>query len=439
MRRLFAAVSVVALAVAMGAPSLAQDGADGKIAAQIEEMQKEQAEMLRKLKSLEEQLAKLKEQQARREAAAKKAPAPVTAGFGKIQFDGLMQQWLVGADGGGAASTARIRRMELKFAGEVRPNVRWTVMVDPAKSLSVNTTSVNGTTVATGVNQSSNILQDAFITYVAGPHLSVDVGQEKIPISMEGLRSSSQLLTIERSIMNTLPTNSGRMGDIRDTGIQVRGSYPQVEYTVAVMNDTGPRQNDVENNNRKDAMYRLVYRGLRSARIGFGGDAPHGQRRRVEDSSQALRRGPIVQSRRAYVRVRVRAGAGPVGWQLGARRRGELAVCVSADATPPVGRQGRYVGSEPRRAERPGVGLHARCKLVSGREQREDPDQPCTQGYPVLCAVVSGSGAHALHGGFPDGLVSCDAPEPVGQAEASRTDPSREPDNGLAGREIKGQ
>lgn len=271
MRRLFAAVSVVALAVAMGAPSLAQDGADGKIAAQIEEMQKEQAEMLRKLKSLEEQLAKLKEQQARREAAAKKAPAPVTAGFGKIQFDGLMQQWLVGADGGGAASTARIRRMELKFAGEVRPNVRWTVMVDPAKSLSVNTTSVNGTTVATGVNQSSNILQDAFITYVAGPHLSVDVGQEKVPISMEGLRSSSQLLTIERSIMNTLPTNSGRMGDIRDTGIQVRGSYPQVEYTVAVMNDTGPRQNDVDNNNRKDAMYRLVYRGLRSAQIGFGG------------------------------------------------------------------------------------------------------------------------------------------------------------------------
>lgn len=251
--------------------SAAQNASSSPIAAQIEAMQKEQAEMLKKLKALEEQLARLKEQQAKQEAATAKAPKPVTAGFGKVKFDGLMQQWLVGASGGGANNTARIRRMELKFSGEALPELRWTVVIDPAKSLSVNSTSVGGTTVATGVNQSSNILQDAFMTYIAGPHFSVDIGQEKIPISLNGLRSSGQLLTVERPIMNVLPMNYGRVGDLRDLGVQLHGTYPQIDYTVAVLNDSGPRQNDVDNNNRKDAMVRLVYKGLPSTQIGFGG------------------------------------------------------------------------------------------------------------------------------------------------------------------------
>ena len=250
---------------------VAQDDGSNQITHQIAAMQKEQAEMLRKLKSLEDQLAKLKEQQSKKEEAAKKMPAAVTSGFGKVRAGGLMQQWLVGASGGGVNSSARIRRMELKFAGDMRPDLQWTVMVDPAKPLSLNTTALEGVTVATSVNPRSNMVQDAFMTFVANPHLSIDLGQQRVPLGMAALRPSSQLLTVERPLMNSLPIANGFTGDSRDVGIQIRGTYPRVDYTLAVLNDTGLLQNDVENNNRKDVVGRVVFRGLPYSHLGLSG------------------------------------------------------------------------------------------------------------------------------------------------------------------------
>jgi hypothetical protein len=241
-----------------------------KIEEQLKALQEQQAQMLKQVQALQDQLAKMKEEQMKKEKAAKEAPQAVTAGFGKIKFNGLSQNWVVGGFGNGTNNTARLRRMELKFVGEIRPDVQWTVMFDPAKSLSVNTTTVGGTTVATGINQASNILQDAFISYAPNSHLSINVGQEKVPLSMEGLRSSAQLLTVERAIFNTLPVNNGRVGDIRDVGIQVKASYPQVDFALALLNDSGPRQNTTDNN-RKDLLYRAVYKGLRYTRIGVNG------------------------------------------------------------------------------------------------------------------------------------------------------------------------
>jgi len=249
----------------------AQNGDAQNIEAQLKALQAQQAQMQRQIQALQDQLAKMKEEQNRKEEASKKAPSFVSSGFGHIKFDGLSQQWLVGAVGNGSNNTARIRRMELKFSGEIRPDVRWTVMIDPAKSLGVTTTKIGGTTVATGINQASSILQDVFVSYAHSPHLTLDVGQQKVPLSLEGLRSSAQLLTVERAIFNTLPVNNGRVGDVRDPGVQVKGTYPQVDFTLALLNDSGPQQNTTDNNNRKDLLYRVVYKGLCYTQMGVSG------------------------------------------------------------------------------------------------------------------------------------------------------------------------
>ncbi len=189
---------------------------------QVNALQEQQTKLQQQIEALQKQLAQLREQQATKAEAGRKTPAPVTAGFGSIQFDGLMQQWFVGAFGNGGTNTARMRRLELKFSGQVRPDVRWTVMVDPAKTLSVNTTSLGGTVVATGINRSSAILQDAYVSYTLNPQLTINLGQEKVPLSMAALRSSGQLLTVERPLMNVVPAANGRLGDMRDVGVQAK-------------------------------------------------------------------------------------------------------------------------------------------------------------------------------------------------------------------------
>ncbi len=269
-----------------------------RLTEQVEALQAQQTRLQEQISALTKQLSDLKEQQGKKDAITKKASAPVAGGYGQIKFAGLAQNWVVGAIAGGGNSTARIRRMELKFAGEVRPDVKWTIMVDPAKTLSVNTTTLNGTSVVTGVNQNSAILQDAFISYAVTPQLCLNVGQEKVPLSMCALRSSTQIPTVERPIMNALPAGNGRIGDIRDLGVQAKWTSPKADVTLALLNDTGPGQNNTDNNNRKDVMYRLVYKGLSDTQMGISGTlfadsygASKTPRRRF-GAEFALRRGP---------------------------------------------------------------------------------------------------------------------------------------------------
>ena len=197
----------------------------------------------------------------------------VRAGFGKITVGGLAQGWFVGSSRD-VNTSLRLRRMELKLTGEITPRVSWTVMIDPTKSLSLS----QGPPVA--VNQSSKILQDFFLTYKLTPALSLDVGQYKVPLSMEGLRSSAQLYTVERAIFNVLPVREGRVGDIRDVGLQLRGSYllpwwrqeARSEFAVGVFNDGGPGQNAVDTNDQKAVIGRAALFPVNNLRLGvYGG------------------------------------------------------------------------------------------------------------------------------------------------------------------------
>lgn len=86
-----------------------------------------------------------------------KPVVPVEAGTGKIRFNGLLQAGLLAGDEN-FNHTFRIRRAEIKFSGELLPKVRWTVMFDVAKalSLSTQTATVDGVPVVrtVGVNHS---------------------------------------------------------------------------------------------------------------------------------------------------------------------------------------------------------------------------------------------------------------------------------------------
>jgi len=188
----------------------------------------------------------------------------VDAGFGRVKVGGLLQLWAGAGNGlfsGGVDSSLRIRRAELKLSGNISPMAYWTVMVDPAKSLSINTTTEGGNVTGVSLSPAGNILQDFVVGYKLAPTLALELGQQKIPLSMDALTSSSKLLTIERSLMNSLPTNSGRIGDTRDIGAMVRYTSNTVEGQAGVFHDAGSRQNQTDDNNAKEFMYHVQYRG----------------------------------------------------------------------------------------------------------------------------------------------------------------------------------
>ncbi len=201
-------------------------------------------------------------------AVAKPSPTPkpvhnVESGFGKIKFDGLIQAWYSAGDG--TKNSFRFRRAEMKFSGQILPKVKWTLMIDPAKALSVNktTTLINGIPVVTDVspNQSSRILQDAFITLNYIKNVNIDIGQYKIPLSQEGLQSSSALDTVERALFMSDRSRGGGLGDIRDFGIQFSGLIGKnVNYQIGVFNGTGETQNIADTNQQKAVIGRFVVR-----------------------------------------------------------------------------------------------------------------------------------------------------------------------------------
>ena len=208
-----------------------------------------------------------------------KTPA-VEPGFGKIKFDGLLQAWAV-AGGEGVTNTFRLRRTELKFSGQITPRASWTITIDPAKALSLNstTTPINGTSVLTSasVNQASRILQDAYITLGYIPHVRLDFGQTKIPLSLEGFQSSAKLDTVERALFMSDKGRGGSFGDIRDFGVMISGPLTRVvDYQVGLFNGSGEHQNESATFDQKSVIGRVVVKPFRGFQVGGSGALGYG-------------------------------------------------------------------------------------------------------------------------------------------------------------------
>jgi hypothetical protein len=159
--------------------------------------------------------------------AAPKAPSfpPSTTlkvADGELKFGLLLQSWYVMDDSAQAASgtdylgnpigvnSFRMRRAEIKLNGKITPAWGFEVMFDPAKTQ--NFTAGND----------DKILQDLGVTYLGLKGHEFTLGQKKIAISEEGLRSSSEIDFVERSRITRI------IGDQRQMGFFYKGEYGEM-------------------------------------------------------------------------------------------------------------------------------------------------------------------------------------------------------------------
>jgi hypothetical protein len=182
----------------------------------------------------------------------------------------------------------RIRRAELRFSMDVTENVSAMLMLDPARTpLSFPTfpsnqgsgvsgdgvadynpgTDANGNignirneAVRQGLADGSRMLQDAYINiHGVIPHHDVSIGQMRRRLGEEGSRDSAQLDFTERAMITQL-------ADLRDTGIQVHGTWfdDRLQYWGGAFNGAGSafqqRQNRADDNDAKDLTVTILGR-----------------------------------------------------------------------------------------------------------------------------------------------------------------------------------
>lgn len=178
---------------------------------------------------------------------------------------GLLAQMWVGLDwpaNGNAATTFKLRRIELSAKGEVLPGrVSYLVMLDVARVLEAVSVTIpvsNGTpadpsapeTVTTKQPPAAlSMLQDAYMSYLT-EYADVSIGQFKIPISYDAyVLSAAKLLMPDRS------TVARYFGDKRDIGVRASKTFKNFGYTLGLFNGAG--QNSIDTNNAKDLALRL--------------------------------------------------------------------------------------------------------------------------------------------------------------------------------------
>lgn len=214
------------------------------------------------------------------------APANgATPSASPVQIDGLLQIWyLDGHTITNAHDTYRIRRADIKLSGVISPRVHWRVSLDAAKLLNLSKTSTvaSDSTVLkdVSVDQRSRILQEASINVAILPTLRVDVGQQIIPLSYEGVTGASQIETIERTMFIAERGRGGGISDVRDIGAEARGRTIGgfVDYQLGVFNEFGETQNSTDQNDQKAAIGRVAFHVpfLPALQVGASGGAEGG-------------------------------------------------------------------------------------------------------------------------------------------------------------------
>lgn len=170
----------------------------------------------------------------------------------------------------------RLRKADVKFSGDISPHITWRVGFDAAKLLTLNEGSVTiGDSTAlrdATVDQRTRILQDAALTVTLHKYLWLDIGQQILPLSLEGKISSAYVETIERTLFITERSRAVGLGDVRDIGASANGQLPVgLEYHVGLFNETGESQGTTDPNDQKAVIGRLVYHVPALPGLQFGG------------------------------------------------------------------------------------------------------------------------------------------------------------------------
>ncbi|MDL1951189.1 hypothetical protein FBQ97_15430, partial [Acidobacteria bacterium ACD] len=145
-------------------------------------------------------------------------PTTIKVADGELKFGLLLQAWYFGDDsaqGSGnsylgnptGVNTFRLRRAEIKLSGKVTPAWGFEVMIDPAK------------TQVFSSGADDKILQDLAVSFLGLKGHELSLGQKKIAVTEEGLRSSSEIDFAERARITRV------IGDQRQPGFFYKGEY----------------------------------------------------------------------------------------------------------------------------------------------------------------------------------------------------------------------
>jgi hypothetical protein len=171
----------------------------------------------------------------------------------------------------------RLRKADLKFSGPVSPNMNWRLSFDAAKVLTINKTiSELGDSLAlsdAAIDQRTRMLQDAALTWILNRNLSVDVGNQIIPLGLEGTYSTAQIETIERTLFVAERSRAVGLGDVRDIGISANGfvASNNVEYHIGTYNETGEGAGTTDVNPQKAFVGRFSIHPSILHALQFGG------------------------------------------------------------------------------------------------------------------------------------------------------------------------
>jgi hypothetical protein len=171
---------------------------------------------------------------------------------GELKFGLLLQAWYIADDSPLAiptgtttsstlgnfigANTFRLRRSEIKLNGKVNKDWAFEVMLDPAKAIVTTAAATNNNT------NDAKILQDLAVTYTGLKGWELSLGQKKITLTEEGVRSSSELDFPERSQIVRA------VSDRRETGFFFKGDVAEpVTLWGSVTN--GPASNTLDDSN----------------------------------------------------------------------------------------------------------------------------------------------------------------------------------------------
>ena len=158
----------------------------------------------------------------------------------------------------------RLRKGDLKLSGELSPRLRWRIGFDAAKALALDTDSEGAAdslrVTGVAVDQKSRIVQDVALTYTVNHLLAVDIGQQLIPLSLEGTIPTPNVETIERTMFIVERSRGTGLGDVRDVGASASGLTPGgLEYHVGLFNETGESQGTTDANDQKAVVARAAY------------------------------------------------------------------------------------------------------------------------------------------------------------------------------------
>ena len=192
---------------------------------------------------------------------------------GELKFGLLLQAWYITDDSPLAvptgtttsstlgnfvgANTFRLRRSEIKLNGKVNKDWAFEVMLDPSKAIVSNTVAANNNT------NDGKILQDLAVTYTGFHGWELSLGQKKITLTEEGVRSSSELDFPERSQIVRA------VSDRRETGFFVKGDVAEPVTIYGSITNGGPSNTLDDSNDTVNYCGRVDLKFVKG--LNFGG------------------------------------------------------------------------------------------------------------------------------------------------------------------------